>query len=942
MGEADNTDHGRQATVLDSTAVALWQYDSASDTILWGNPAARNLWGCASLAALTAIDSRPLYTALSSSERPSQAMISLEFTLYGHNIRCRAQHIGGHQWLLEQLPDTTPGIQRTSELVSHYRTDGRLQCRSKNSRRLFCEDRTFMEHFIDKPQARQLWRTMESSGHARGDILVHTRMGPRWHSIELHRPIAPGEPVELIETDLYQYLANYDIIDSMLREQQVIQEHAGVGIAFIRERRIIRCNHRFAEIFGYQLEDLIGKLGVEVYENAEVFAEVGREAYPLLNRGESYSKRLKMRHKLRGLIWCNIHGKMITPGQPEQGFIWIIHDIDDEVRAEQTLQQVEHEHRLILEHATIGISFLKDRVVTRCNHKFAELFGYQPEELIGTGTQRLHRSEEDYGRIGRDGYRRLKRGLVYESEEILRHRDGSELWADLRAKAINPDDLSQGTIWIAMDISRRKRAEIALNEARQHLEERVKERTRELYDAMKDLHQEIADRRIAEERIRHLAHHDPLTGLPNRSMLEERMMSALLQAERNNEIVAVLFIDLDRFKTINDSLGHQEGDQLLKHAASRFKQCIRSTDIVSRLGGDEFVIILDHLDSRENIDLVVEKVRDKFRQEMQLGLQEVIVTLSIGVSVFPHDGTEPRTLLKNADAAMYHAKEKGRNRYQFFDPHMNESVSERVTLEHALHQAIREQQFQLYYQPQVNLTTHEIVGVEALVRWVHPEKGMISPMDFIPLAEDTGQILELGQWVLQEACHTAQRWQEAGLPAISMSVNLSALQIQSDDFLAQVKAALQDSRLDPHRLDLEITESSIMRNVDETINKLTRLHELGIQLSIDDFGTGYSSLSYLKRFPLDKLKIDRSFVSEIDVDQDDAMICNTIISMAKSLNLSVVAEGAETNAHLSCLRAYGCDIYQGYYFSKPLPESEMAALLQRYSKAQAVCDSLPA
>ncbi len=927
MGE-NNTNNARSATVLDSTTVAIWQYQADSQRILWGSPAALNLWGCVSQVALLQADTTPLAVALAAETRGETAAVRLSFVLAGRTIECRAHHTTADLWLIEQQPDSVPSIQSTSELSSHYSSDGLLLYRSKNSRRLFPgEEQYFADHFVDPTCATHIWQQLHLHGHFNGDAMVHTRMGPRWHSIQLHLSPPPLSQIEMTEHDLYQYLTNYDVIDSVLREQQVIQEHAGVGIALIRERRIIRCNHRFSDIFGYPLAELIGKLGVEVYENAEVFAAVGQQAYPLLNEGKAYTKRLEMRRKDNSLVWCNIHGKMITPGQPEQGFIWIIHDIDDEVRAEQTLQQVMNEQRLILEHATIGISFLQDRVITRCNQKFAEIFGYQPDELIGTGSQRLHRNSYDYGRIGRDGYRRMKRGLVYEAEEILRHRDGSELWAELRAKAINPGDLSAGTIWIAMDITRRKQAEIALNDARQTLEQRVDERTRELYGAMTELHQEIADRRIAEERIRHLAHHDPLTGLPNRSMLEERMMAALQQAERTGEFVAVLFIDLDRFKTINDSLGHQEGDQLLKHAASRFKQCIRSTDIVSRLGGDEFVIILNHLNSHPNIEMVVEKIRNKFRQEMQLGLQELIVTLSIGVSVFPQDGTEPRSLLKNADAAMYHAKEKGRNCYQFFDQQMNASVSERITLEQALHQATREQQFELYYQPQVNLVTGKIIGVEALIRWQHPEKGMISPMDFIPLAEETGQILELGHWVMLEACRTARRWQQQGLPLISMSVNLSALQIQSDDFLHQVASVLKESQLAPHWLDLEITESSIMRNVDETIEKLTTLHDLGIQLSIDDFGTGYSSLSYLKRFPLDKLKIDRSFVSEIDVDQDDAMICNTIISMAKSLNLKVVAEGAETEAHLTCLRAYGCDIYQGYYFSRPVPAHEMEALL---------------
>ncbi|MCV6587849.1 MAG: EAL domain-containing protein [Marinobacterium sp.] len=917
-------------TVLDSTAIAIWQYQTEHRRILWGNPAALNLWDCASQNDLGKLNIQPMADALEQAALQQTPVLTLTFPHHGSILRCRAHRTGPGLWLLEQHPDSVLNIQQTSQLISQYLPDGQLLCRSKNARRLYHTEQRFCEHFVDPQMADVIWQQLMSERSYRGQAMVHSKLGPRWHALQIHATGDETPLIEMTEHDLYQYLASDDVIDSLLREQQVIQEHAGVGIAFIRERRIIRCNPRFAEIFDYPMADLIGKLGVEVYEDQATFDAVGAEAYPRLNMGISYSKRLKMRRRNGQLVWCNIYGRMITPGQPDQGFIWIIDDIEDEVQAQQQLQQITHEHQLILEHATIGISVLKNRIITRCNGKFAEIFGYNSEELISHNSRRFYRTDNDYQRVGRDGYRRLRRGQVYEAEELMHHRNGSSIWIELRAKAINPDDLGAGTIWIAVDITRRKRAEIALNEARQGLEERVRERTQELNETVRELHQEIADRRIAEERIRHLAHHDPLTGLPNRNMLEERLASTLQQAERNNVPIAVLFIDLDRFKTINDSLGHQEGDQLLRHAASRFRQCVRSTDIVSRLGGDEFVIILTCLRDINDIEPVVEKIRQRFRQEMQLGLQELIVTLSIGISVFPRDGTEPRSLLKHADAAMYHAKANGRNRYQFFDPQMNAAVSEKISLEHALHQAIRDQQFELYYQPQVQLATDQIVGVEALIRWQHPERGIISPLDFIPLAEETGQILEIGHWVMQEACRTARRWQQQGLPPVRVSVNLSTLQIQDDDFLLKVASVLQETGLEPQWLELEITESSIMRNVDSTVDKLGELSKLGIQLSIDDFGTGYSSLSYLKRFPLDKLKIDRSFVCDIDTDQDDAMICNTIISMAKSLNLSVVAEGAETEAHLTCLRAYGCDIYQGYYFSRPLPTPALEQLLSRH------------
>ncbi|MBY4677913.1 sensor domain-containing protein [Marinobacterium arenosum] len=936
MGIFTDTE-ARSDRLLDSIEQAVWHYDADRGRIGWANPAALALWQCANLDELHALQPTPLAACLGAESD------TCEFQWRGQHYRCRIQLLGDQHWLFEQLPEPGPQAAALSQknLRSAYDMQGDLILRNSNAHRLFNSDEQhFIDHFVDLQQAEQIWTQLRQVGSYLGQALVNTRTGPRWHSLDIIVTRPPQRRIELTEQDLNPYLENEDPVESLLREQQVILEHAGVGISFIKERRILRCNRQFAKIFGYQVEELIGQRGVVLYRDQAIFDSVGEEAYPLLSRGQLYNKRLLMKRKSGELIWCALRGKMVVPGHPESGFIWIIDNIDNEVRHQQALKQMMQEQELILEYAMVGIVFLKERVVTRCNQKFASMFGYQPEELIGRTTEHLHVDLTAFERMGREGYRPLSRGQVYQAEKRLRHRSGQELWIELRAKAINPQDLSEGTIWIAMNITRRKRAEQALNEAHEQLELRVAERTKELHEAISELHQEIADRRIAEERIKHLAHHDPLTGLPNRAMLEERLQQTLIQAERADEQVAVLFIDLDRFKNINDSLGHQEGDQLLKEAAARFKQCIRSTDIVSRLGGDEFVIILTHLHDPQHIQQIVDKIRTRFRREMRLGLQELIVTLSIGVAIYPQDGIEPRSLLKNADAAMYHAKEQGRNNCQFFNQGIDNSVSERLLLENALHRALKEQQFELHYQPQVEQASGRIVGVEALLRWQHPDKGLISPMAFIPLAEETGQIIPLGLWVLQEACQQARRWQLQGLAPITMSVNLSALQIQTDDFLQQVASVLKRTGLAPQLLDLEITESCIMRNVEDTIDKLSRLHRLGIQLSIDDFGTGYSSLAYLKRFPIDKLKIDRSFVSEIDVDEDDAMICNTVISMAKSLNLKVVAEGVESVDQLNCLRDYGCDLYQGYYFSRPVPASEIEQMLREQAAdlSPAPCD----
>lgn len=916
----------RADSTLESMNQAVWHYDRLHNRIRWANPAALEYWCCDDLQSLQQIDNTGL-------ENHHWQTDSEDTVLYlpSGPILCRIQPLYDQHWLIEQL--VTDGSNK--HIRANYDLEGQLIGRSQNARRLFHpQDDNFRSHFCDPNQADKVWQQIQQQHYFRDSVLVDTRMGPRRHDMEA-RLDTTQQPATIYiqEQDLNQYLPGEDAIDSLLREQEVIQEHAGIGIAFIKERRIIRCNQRMGEILEYCQAELTGAPALQIYADRESYNRIGAEAYPLLNTGELYLTTIQLKRKNGSLVWCKLRGKMIASGHKEQGFIWIVDDISQEMASRKVLKQISTEQQLILDNAMVGIVFLKNRIVTRCNSRFADMFGYKSSDLIGRTTEALHQNNAAFERMGREGYRPLSRGQVFHAEKAMRHRNGKEIWTDLRAKAIDPNDLSAGTIWIAMDISDRKQVENALNEANDRLETRVSERTQELYDAMRELHQEIADRCIAEERIKHLAHHDALTGLPNRSMLEERLTETLSQAEANDEQVAVLFIDLDRFKTINDSLGHHEGDQLLKNAANRLRQATRSTDMVARLGGDEFVVILKHLENCNQIEAVLEKIQNKFRKEMRLGLQDLIVTLSIGVSIFPQDGNEPRTLLKCADAAMYHAKHKGRNCYRFFDDTMNNGVSDRMKLEHALHLAIKQRQFEVHYQPQVAFDTGEIVGVEALVRWRHSEKGLISPMDFIPLAEETGQILELGNWVLLEACKTAQRWKNAGLPAITMSVNLSAVQIGNDNFVAKVQQILDETGIEPQQLDLEITESSIMRNVEETIDRLNQLHAMGIQLSIDDFGTGYSSLSYLKRFPIDKLKIDRSFVREIDINQDDAMICHTIISMAKILSLKVVAEGVETTNHHEQLSTYRCDYYQGYFFSKPKPEAEITEILSRSLQA---------
>jgi diguanylate cyclase (GGDEF)-like protein/PAS domain S-box-containing protein len=440
---------------------------------------------------------------------------------------------------------------------------------------------------------------------------------------------------------------------------------------------------------------------------------------------------------------------------------------------------------------------------------------------------------------------------------------------------------------------------------------------------------DITARKITEQRVHHVAQHDVLTGLPNRSLLQDRLGQAVAYASRSGNPVWVMLIDLDRFKFVNDSMGHKAGDVLLMTVAARLRSSLRDTDTVARLSGDEFVVILsEHSDQPLSPD-IVQRVMDSVAQPVMLGPKEFFVTCSIGVAAFPSDGTPADSLIEHADIAMYRAKKLGRNNFQFYTPAMNEESLERVRIESALRNALERNEFVLHYQPQVDLQTGRIVGMEALIRWKHPELGMVPPSRFIGIAEDTGLIVPIGAWVMRTACAQNKAWQDAGLGKLRVAVNLSARQFSAADLVPGIEAVLQDTGLDPSCLELELTESLFMSDVTPAVELLHRMKSLGINLSIDDFGTGYSSFSYLSRFPIDVLKIDRSFVNDITHDANDAAIVASIIALAHNLRLSVIAEGVETAEQLDYLRHQGCDEMQGYYFSKPLPTQEFEQLLRQ-------------
>lgn len=562
-------------------------------------------------------------------------------------------------------------------------------------------------------------------------------------------------------------------------------------------------------------------------------------------------------------------------------------DITERKRVEENLHLAEK----VFAHSSEGVLITdRDKRILSVNSAFTAITGYEPAEVLGERPGMLKSDMHD-----RAFYRRMRRALrekgFWSGEVWDRRKDGGLYPSRLTINAVNDKRTSAVTHYIA-------------------------------------LFSDITERKASEEHIRRLAQYDFLTNLPNRVLFDDRLVQTLASAKRHNKLFAVMFLDLDRFKNVNDSLGHRAGDRLLQQVAERLRGALRESDTVCRQGGDEFVILLSEINYAEDVAYVAHKVIQTVSQPYQLQDRELVVTASVGISVFPDDGGDPDTLLKNADSAMYHAKSTGRNNYQFFASEMNERSFEALVLENALRRALERNEFELHYQPMLNTDTGRVVGMEALIRWHHPELGLVSPCKFIPVAEDSGLILPIGEWVVREACRQNKALQETGLCELPVSVNLSALQFRQHDIVEVVAEALAACDLEPRYLELEVTESAMVEDIERVIATLHGFRSLGVSLAVDDFGTGYSSLSYLKRFPIDKLKVDQSFVRDISTDPNDAAICGAVISLARSLHLAVVAEGVETEAQRAFLREHGCAVIQGFYVSRPMGFDDLTEYLR--------------
>ncbi|MBI5719950.1 MAG: EAL domain-containing protein [Burkholderiales bacterium] len=686
-------------------------------------------------------------------------------------------------------------------------------------------------------------------------------------------------------------LAQAQLRESEKRHADTI-ELAAIGIAHVGEGgRLLHANRWLCELLGYRREELLGLTVRQISHPDDIAVTDGVRAR--LHGGEIASFQAEKRYLRRDgtPVWVQltISAQRDAQGRPLHD-IAIIQDITARKQAEAALHLSEQRFR---------------NMVELSSDWYWELDAALRFTTFG----------------GRDTGRRHARLLLGRLAWEIPGAEGGEGWPEFRARLERREPFRDFE-YAFVDRSGSRCTVSVSGEP--------------LFDAgggfagYRGVSRDISERKRAEERVQYLATHDSLTGLPNRAMFSELLNHLIQSSRREGRRFAVLFIDLDRFKLINDSLGHEAGDTLLRTVAQRLKDGLRSSDLVARLGGDEFVMIAQDLPGPEQAARVARRLLAEVIRPVDLSGQECRVTASVGISLYPDDAQDEAALMTHADVAMYHAKEEGKNNFQFYDSRLEKHTLERLALEAGLRHAIERGELSLHYQAKLELADGSIGGVEALLRWTSPELGSISPAQFIPLAEETGLILPIGRWVLRSACVQSMAWQHAGLPPVRVAVNLSPRQLADPGLVDEVRTILAETGLAPDLLELEVTETSVMHNVERALEVLSALKAMGVLLAIDDFGTGYSSLAQLKRFPIDTLKVDRSFIRELPMDAEDKAITEVIIAMGKTLCLKVVAEGVETREQQEFLRERACDQLQGYYFSKPLPAAEFAALLRSH------------
>ena len=684
-----------------------------------------------------------------------------------------------------------------------------------------------------------------------------------------------------IATDVTQRrMTEWALKQSEQRLRTLVGNAPVVLFALDRDGIFTHSEGKGLEALGLKPGEAVGRSVSDLYRDSpEVMENVARAL-----KGESFTTSVEVAGRTFETRYAPFRG----PGGEITGVIGVATDTTEQSRAQREAEASEMRYRTLFEGNLAGVfrSSVDGRLLD-CNDSFARIFGYASrDEALSQTAWDFYLTPEDRNA---SMLRLQENGSLTNYEARLRRRDGSPVWILENCTLVSGPEgertLLEGTI---IDITERKRAE---------------------------------------DQVKELAFHDALTGLPNRTLFNDRLAVAVAQAFRQPSRLAVLYLDLDRFKVINDSLGHSTGDELLRGVAERLRASVREGDTVARLGGDEFTVLVAGLATDEDTLKIAHKILEAIRLPFRIDDRDLYVTTSIGIALYPADGLDAETLVRNADTAMYRAKDQGRDHCQLYTPAMNSRALERLSLESRLRQALQNDELIVHYQPVVDLTTGTVRGAEALLRWRHPDLGLMQPSDFIPLAEASGLILGIGDWVLRQACARMKQWRVGGFGNLTVAVNISTRQFQQADLVARVTRALADTGLDPSALDLEITETNAMQNAEASVIALGGLKALGVRIALDDFGTGYSSLSYLKRFPIDSIKLDQSFVRDVTTDADNAAIAATIIAMAHTMELAVVAEGVETEEQLEFLRRHGCDRMQGHLLSPALPPEDFERFL---------------
>jgi diguanylate cyclase (GGDEF)-like protein/PAS domain S-box-containing protein len=702
--------------------------------------------------------------------------------------------------------------------------------------------------------------------------------------IPLFDPDAKPIGIVGISRDVTERKTMVDGLRTSEAKLRAIIDYAAIGIILSDHNRVmIEANPAISNMLGYRREEMIGQSSLSLFHPDDLDFANTRITQLFSGEIDRYDTDRRYVAKDGHTVWAHVVVTCLRDqsGAPEFT-LGLVEDITERKRMETELRNSEELFRSLYMDAPLPYLFLSipDATILNVNTTWLELLGYERYEVVGHWIGEFV-SENSRTILANEFPHFVNRDKVSGPTFEFSRKDGSVRLVTIDGRiSCNAAGEPQHTHCIITDITERK---------------------------------------AAEQKIKFLAFHDSLTGLSNRLLAKDRLEQAMAHGERLHHKTALLFLDLDHFKRVNDSLGHPIGDSLLKAVALRLRDCVRETDTISRQGGDEFLIILSSISDTEAVARVATKILERMNASFSIDGYELATSISIGIAVGPDDGADFDTLLKRADTAMYHAKEAGRNAYRFYTEQMNHEASEYLHIHNSLQRALDQGEFVLYYQPQISIATGKVIGAEALIRWNHPDLGLVPPSRFIPVAEDSGLIVPIGEWVLIEACRQAAEWHKQGLPDLVMAVNLSAVQFKRGDLVSNVQAALTSSGLDPSCLELELTESILIKDTANVLLTVQHLKALGIKLSIDDFGTGYSSLAYLKRFEVDKLKIDQSFIRDITTTPNDNVIVHAIVQMARSMGLKTLAEGVEDAGALESLRCHDCDEVQGFHFARPMP-----------------------